>query len=260
MGCRSERSVSSIDPAVFGGFLSDTLLKGYHIYKLLYRKGGQPLFTHKDPIDSPLFTDSMLSEVNRRRSNHFAMVQNIRPRSVHEWFSMWPISMHSDISNLHSNRRLFRSYEPFMANTVVKLAAAVPQDWKRNRLLFHRMASPLFELTKQIPHPNGWMPFHQGWQPYSPWYDTCFTRPLVKAWRRNQKRMGCYQGTWCDWNTVMQSEAWKKTIEQYTAANNTLDRIFTTDVKQLLERSDSGLHTLQKVNLLQALLSFIKRH
>ena len=62
-------------------------------------------------------------------------------------------------ANLHGNRRLFRGFEPFMSNGVLAVAAAIPQLWKRERMLFHRAMRPFLARTWNVPHGRSKFPF-----------------------------------------------------------------------------------------------------
>src|SRR5699024_7084925 len=122
-------------PAVFGGFLSDTLLKGHHVptYK------GQGYFPflpkiaiNKNPISrklrrvAPYIKTNIIEELQLRKERRLEQIKKIRPLSKLEWFNIYPCSMHNDMPNLYATRRLFKSYEPFISNEVVKISAAVP--------------------------------------------------------------------------------------------------------------------------------------
>src|SRR5690606_32513288 len=103
--------------AVFGGFLSDTLLKGHHVRKV---KGVRsiPLFPQIiDPAYRPdrlgfnegLLSDEIIFALSDRRSERYIRVSSERPDSGKEWFHIYPCSMHNDMPKLYSTRRLFRS-------------------------------------------------------------------------------------------------------------------------------------------------------
>src|SRR5690606_15657473 len=116
------------------------LLKGSHVRKVR----GSGLFpflpdikttnySAGNPIKNNIFSYEILRELTRRRQDHLNYIKEFRNDSAEEWFELWPSSMNMNIPNLHANRRLFRSYEPFTANDIVKLSAYVPQSWKLNR-------------------------------------------------------------------------------------------------------------------------------
>src|SRR5699024_7696890 len=152
--------------AVFGGLLADALLKGSHIKKVSgygrfrflpdvknfsYSAGSQ--------LKSSLFSSDVLLKLTKRRQNHLQYVKSFRNESAEEWFELWPSSMNRNIPNIHANRRLFRSYEPFTSKDIVKLSATVPQKWKLNRRLFHRAAKPFLKSSKWLLHGDGWLPY-----------------------------------------------------------------------------------------------------
>src|SRR5699024_2154551 len=136
-----------------------------------------------------------------------------RSESAEEWFELWPSSMNMNIPNLHANRRLFRSYEPFMSNEVVKISATIPQKWKLNRRIFHKMAKPLLEPTKWIQHGDGWYPYFS-W-PF---------KSIVYAFMRINRKVGKVvgfnkgnQGPWGEWKTVTSDKEWHNSVKEYLA-------------------------------------------
>lgn len=242
--------------AVFGGFLSDTLLKGYYIKKSKIHNRLPFLPSFNIPIQDKIsivssdhVDEKIINEINNRRKRHFSWISNIRPNTTNEWFNLWPISMHLDIPNLYGNRRLFPSYEPFMANKVVKIAAAVPQTWKLNRKLFHRMAKPSLETTKKIPHSDGWRPYYS-------WIPNMFVYGF--AWGKNKVlvKTGALkgnQGPWSDWDKLTKGDLWIQNVQEYTSEtrNLLLSELFKEDLDNLL--IGDKMSKTQKINLLQVL-------
>ena len=171
-------------------------------------------------------------------------------KSVDEWFYLWPNSMRPSLPNLHGNRRLFCSYEPFIANKVVKIAAAVPQRWKLNRRLFQRMAKPQLEPAKHLLHAEGWMPYY-------PWYVNFFISHAIRVWREFQVTIGLIegnQGPWGDWNALMHSEKWRNLVANstnYSHEDNPLQTVFVAEIAQLFR--DDKLSVFQKLNLFQVI-------
>ncbi len=242
--------------AVFGGFLSDTLLKGHDVQKIKGYKGF-PVPQVENKKWSPIYSkinsahncliNSIYEKLKKRRMEHFQSIQNIRFSSYKEWFTIWPITMHSTISNLICNRRLFRSYEPFMSKQAVKIGAAVPTSWKLNRRLFHHMAKPLFKPAKYLTHTQGWMPYY-------PWYANFFIHGAVFTYRNLIAKMGLvkgYQGSFGDRQSFVSSDAWAVLVDKYTCGEENIDAIFTKSAHQLLK--GSYLTLMQKGNLLQTL-------
>ncbi|GAB3808596.1 asparagine synthase-related protein [Virgibacillus kimchii] len=241
--------------AIFGGLLSDGLLKGSHIKKLrgsgrlpfipdIRRRG----YSAGDFMKNNLITPDILEELTRRRQSHLNYVKNFRNESAEEWFELWPSSMNVDIGNLHANRRLFRSFEPFMANDVVKLSTSVPQKWKLNRKLFHKAAKPLLKPTKWLLHGDGRLP-------YFVWYINIFIQLTFWSSRKFGKGMGLIkgnQGSWADWNALIKSQEWKKSIDNYSDEFHIISSAFIEkDVNKIFE--NSNLKPKQKINLLQTL-------
>lgn len=239
--------------AVFGGLLADALLKGSHIKKIrgLGRFPFLPQIKMKDystakGIESNVFNKNVLAELTKRRQKHLEYVKRFRAESAEEWFELWPSSMNMNIPNLHGNRRLFRSYEPFMAKEIVKISATVPQSWKLNRRLFHKAAKPHFKQTKWLLHAKGQFPYY-------PWYVNIMPQFMIWSIQQVSRRTGITkgnQGPWCDWKDVFESDEWKKLIEEYSGGLRRLKgTIEIEDAKELFDE----LNNEQKRNLMQVL-------
>ncbi|WP_369957998.1 hypothetical protein AB8P72_03490 [Psychrobacter sp. CLB018] len=190
--------------AVFGGFLSDTLLKAHHskknkTYKRFYFlpeffiKGTDRTISN----NSLVFGSNILEEINKRRAIHYSYVSSLRKDSAYEWFNVWPITMHVDFPNITVNRRLFPSYEVFTSKDVVKVSAMVPTQWKLNRKLFHKALKPALKASKLIPHGDGRLPYY-------PWYLNSFLQ--LPRWNKrvfnkalNVKKV---DGSWTNWKNL----------------------------------------------------------
>lgn len=242
-------------PAVFGGYLSDTLLKGLYARKV---RGSTrfpflpevfvPGETRTQPVTCPLFSDAILEEINHRRIAHMERVREIRPETAHEWFVIWPVTMRSGVPNIYTNRRLVSSYEVFLCHDVVKIGAAVPIQWKLNRRLFHKATRAYLEPSKWMLHSNGMLP-------YFPWYLSKPVQFFVWCWQKFAEWVGITkgnQGPWFDWNVLINSRELKELIEKYS---ENLDRLplvrEKNPAKSIFE--DSILTKEQKLNLLQML-------
>src|SRR5699024_10173070 len=172
------------------------------------------------------------------------------------WFELWPSSMNMNIPNLNANRRLFRSYEPFMSNNVVKISARVPQDWKINRRMFHRAVSPFLKPTKWLLHSDGRLP-------YFPWYINNVIQFRIWGYRQIGVRTGIIrgnQGPWGEWNVVMNSKEWNQAINTYLddtckLFENFIKEGFTGN--QLFD--NRYLNKVQQINLMQVLYGCHKR-
>lgn len=240
--------------AVFGGYLSDSLLKAAYTRKLrgVGRIPFLPEFHLKGeaqtkPITSPLVKNSVLDEVNRRRAERFKAVKVERPITAHEWFVLRPASMRVTIPNLYTTRRLFRSYEPFMCKEAVKISAAVPTTWKLNRRLFNRAMKPYLKKSKWLLHADGRLPYFSWWA----------NMPLqfgVWLYRHVAKRVGLIkgnQGPWGDWVSNVSSPEWIEMVEQCGESSIPVD--FLKDGVGVEEALLSGqLSVVGRVNLMQS--------
>lgn len=242
--------------AVFGGYLSDSLLKAPYANK----KGGSRKFPFIPERFVPgesrtkknvhaFFKTEILQQLDQRRLAHYQRIQQIRPQSAHEWFVLWPTTMRETLPNLYCNRRLFRSYEPFMCQQVVKLAAAVPTEWKLNRKLFHQGCQPFLKRTKWLLHGDGRLP-------YLSWWKNMPIQFLIWSGRHFVKRLGLVrgnQGPWGDWNEILSSSQWHDLEKSYLIKLNHLE-CATTDVD--VEGRYFNLRNYSKVNLFQTLSLF----
>ena len=236
--------------AVFGGYLANALLKGYDsrktklqrklsaIYELITVEEG-----HSNPVQSDFFKTSVLAEVDKRRREFLNYLQGFRNESLHEWFQNWPRSMGQASPGYSVNRRLFRTYEPFLCNEVVKLAAGTPLSWKLNRRLFHKAMQPYLEPAKWVPHGKGWLP-------YFSWWSNIPIRFFISAWRRIGRFTGLikgHHGSWGDRSRLLDSMDTEKTLSSYEFGMKALDAVIEdpVDVGKLTKK--------QQFNLLQTL-------
>lgn len=238
--------------AVFGGYASDTLLKSGSARKppgsgfltflpqLELRRE-----TRTQPVESHLFPEHLLHEVTHRRCEHFYKVQDIRPHSAHEWFAVWPMTMRPGISNLYCNRRLFRSYEVFMAKEVVKVSAACPAGWKLNRRLFLAAFRPYLKRTRFVLHVDGRLPAF-------PWWVNLPLQTVLWCARQVARRLGLqvrYQGSWADWKTIVASPEWATARDGIKPEQVRPPALRAALAAGALHAR--GLTTLQKVNFVQ---------
>ena len=240
--------------AVFGGYFSDSLLKGWGIKKhkineLLgfFPQIRDPVFSHADRLTSVVVDKQTVEALNNRRKRHYERVYAIRPESADEWFELWPASMNRTMPYFHGNRRLFCSFEPFMSSGVVKISAGVPQSWKLNRRLFHVMAKPFLKPAWLLLHANGWMP-------YFPWYVNFFIRGFIGTIRKLQSAAGLekeHQGPWGDWKQLLESKEWKDFTDRCIQQGEKYFGAFTKSPQQLLK--DGHLTLVQQIDLMQVL-------
>jgi len=240
--------------AVFGGFLSDTLLKGVHVRlfkgygKLpflpqLKRRGYSPPGARFGRLGAFLV---LSGKVRERQAERLEEVRRFRPTTAEEWFHFYPCSMHNDMPNLYVTRRLFKSYEPFMCKEAVKVGAAVPTSWKLNRRLFQRATQPFLRQSKWILHADGRLPYFGWWANVPVQFAVWLWRGLGK-WLSSS---GVNQGPWNEWRAVFRDPAWQRAAEHYTEGLD-LDGFLASGVgaRELLV-SDKLTNT-QMANLMQ---------
>lgn len=255
LGFHRQCELSSYE-GVFGGYLADALIKapyarrmpGSKLIKFLPQISF-PGETRTQEVKSGLFPKCLLDEVTQRRRMHFEAVREMRPRSAHEWFALWPMTMRSAISNLYSNRRLFRSYEMFTCKEAVKVSAASPTAWKLNRRLFLKAFQCYLKPTRFVLHADGRLP-------YLPWWGNL---PLSALWYVRQLAwhtgLQQYQGSWADWKAIMASDRWRQFIADLTPEMLTSPVLGEALAKGALKGSE--LSRSQKINLVQVCVQTI---
>lgn len=212
--------------AVFGGYLSDTLLKGLcaqstgPIRKLKFLpQGAMKSDTCTKPQAAPFISDKVLRHIQDRRTRHFEQLAAMRPDSAYEWFAFWPATMRAGIANFYTTRRLFRSYEPFICNESVKIAAAAPIPWKLNRRLFNRAMKPYLAPTKWLFHADGRLPYFNWWLNlpvhFAVWTGMLGAR-LLGLSKGNQ-------GPWGDYRAVQASKDWQETAQRFAPCDKRLN-------------------------------------
>ena len=243
--------------AVFGGYLSDSLLKGVYVPKLRgYEKfpflpdivaNRKPITQSSGRINQYLNPD-LKQAIIQRRETHYNRIKKIRPTSVNEWFVLYPASMRIAIPNFYSTRRLFKSYEPFLSHEVVKVAASVPTSWKLNRRLFHKAMKPFLKKSQWILHADGRLPYYPCWL-NSPLQASIWTSRQINK-RIFKKRKN--EGPWGDWNTVLSSNEWQAQLNKL-ANNNLIAEIFTNTSDYINLVNKNIMLNSQKINLAQCL-------
>lgn len=237
--------------AVFGGYLSDSLLKAAYARKV---KGQNRLSfipdiplageTRTKPLTHDFFDKELLSEIDNRRLNWFHKVKDIRPNSAHEWFVLYPASMRSTIPNFYSTRRLFKSYEPFMSHEVVKVSASVPASWKFNKKLFNRAMRPFLARSKWILHADGRFPYFNWW----------FSFPLIlllTCYRISMRLLGFVkhiQGPWYDWRNIIKSQAWAERFRIYGDCCSYINFNLENKDKLSLDQKFNLIQVLHKIS------------
>ncbi len=198
--------------AVFGGYSADVFLKGY--YAESSRNADQYLYNHDKVIYregqgldiSNYFTGDLRTKVFERRLTHLELVKRFRPETATEWARFWPASNRTALPNLITNRRLFRSYELFLSNPVVKTSALAPSSWKENQRLFHLAFRPFLEKSRWLIHNDGHFPYFSSNMNRIPEF-------FIELWRFRKKfrKTGVKvinQGPWGSWKSIRQTQEW----------------------------------------------------
>lgn len=234
--------------AVFGGFGSDRLLKGVHVKKwpsgrlsnLLPQIPKRSTQVHE--ISNPEVYEDILQKIAERRLEHFSVIKKFRDlSSAFEWQRIWPSSMSIGAPNVDCNRRLFRSYEPFLDNEVVKLAARVPTIKKLNRRVYHSAMKEQFAPTKFVRHGQGWYPYFSKW-----------TNIPIVATRKIAKRLipsgkSVHDGPWADWSYIQTSSLWREWVAKSSGSIELTNLVANIGSSKLLQ----SLSMEQKINSFQ---------
>ncbi|HEY0021166.1 MAG TPA: hypothetical protein VGC13_32990 [Longimicrobium sp.] len=233
-------------PVVLGGLSSDSFLKAEHAPDDA-GDGGFAL------PPASIVRRELLDEVVTRRLAFRAWLAEWRPATAAEWEKLWPFTQRKHSANLHGNRRMFASQEPYHANAVVALAAAVPTEWKRHRRLFHAAMKPLFRRSWAVPHSR--------WR--FPYFGAAANLPLTAGLRVTRGvralvtgQVRARQQPWPKWRVVARSEAAVAKQQQYL--DSPLHTVFTDASPDALLASARGeWHPLRQMILLQ--LSYLTR-
>ena len=245
--------------AVFGGYLSDTLLKGYHIKK--FKGYGKlpflPQISRKNYSVSGLKFGKAasffknLDKVKTRQEKRAHKLAHIRTLTYREWFNYYPCSMLRSMPNLYSTRRMFKSYEPFMCKEAVKVGAVVPDSWKLNRRLFNTAMKPYLKPSKWLLHSDGRLP-------YFGWWTNMPIQFVIWLYRLITKRIGIIrgnQGPWGDWDAIFKHDAWQSFVKDFGCYADKIEFLKNgVDIEKLL--LSKQLSKVQKINLLQVLYAF----
>jgi hypothetical protein len=241
--------------AVFGGFFSDALLKaGSRKSWWNTRYFFLPQFSiieesKRDLNKYPLFKDDITSEVNHRRRTYMNTVKSIRPTSAYDWFEFWPATMCDAITSHYCNRRLFRSYEPFMCNTVARVGAAVPLKWKLNRSLFQKAMKPMLKKSRWIVHADGRLPYYS-WKVN--FFIGGFNWAVSGLYRRLKKIDLVKEGPWGNLQDVISDPKWNTITDVYKDTAATFAALVSTADHTSFYNS-SSLKVIQRINTVQML-------
>lgn len=242
-------------PVVLGGFSSDALLKADNVppkASKRVRRGGQAGFRTLRPPALPGVRPELLAEAMARRDAYRRSLTELRPESADEWSFIYPFSMRKYAANLHGNRRLWRSHEPYMSNPVVRIAASVPQSWKVGRQLFHRAMRPLLARSWHVPHTRNRLP-------YFPPALNAAVRPLLGAARGLRAlatgELRANQESWPIWADLVQTGWMNEAEARHPAAESPIAAVFEPGTDPAAVRS--GFPPLSRLALLQ--LAFLTR-
>lgn len=234
-------------PFVLGGLSSDSHLKA--VYAL-------PPSHRGPPASSPLpgLRPELVAAVRERREEFHAWLAGIRPGTAGEWFRLWPFSMRKHGANLHGNRRMFRVHEPFHSNALVKLAAAVPQEWKAGRRLFHRATRPLLARAWHLPHSKHRFPY----------FGRAANLPLAAGLILGRGlaavatgKLRANDGSWPKWRKVVRSPVMAEKWGRYPLVGTPVRTAFTGGTEADLHRAMSSWPALRELLALQ--LSILSR-
>jgi hypothetical protein len=175
-------------------------------------------------------------------------VRAFRPNSAAEWMRIWPITQERSTPYIQANRRLFRSYEPFMNARLVKAAAAIPVEWKLNRRLFSIAMRPLWGRLGWIPHSECHLPVLHFWAnlPVS------FAIGGLRQARRVlhlEKHMN--HNPWSDANAIVATDCFRALVGRFRNAFEGVSGVFSVGHGCLLE--EGSLTADQMFRFLQLL-------
>jgi hypothetical protein len=229
---------------VLGGLSANTLLKGR------YQRPGGP--TVPLPVlREPLHREELVQAVAERRERFRRQLGELRPESVAEWMVIYPFAARNFGGNLHGHRRLFRAHEPFHANAVLEVAAAVPMAWKRGGSLFREAMRPFFARTWAIPHARAGLP-------YFPRSANLLLTPLLEAGRGLRTllsgEIGTHQGPWPRWDRLLDSPAGEAIRRAHPVVTTPLEGIFESASPASVEAATAQWAPFRRLMLPQAVI------
>lgn len=233
-------------PLVLGGLSSDSFLKATHSPREVRETGGRPFALPASPSLRP----DLLREVAERRTAFRRWLAEMRPQSAGEWERLWPFPMRRHAANLHGNRRMFASHEPFHSNAVVKLAAVVPTEWKRHRALFHQAMRPFLARSWYVPHARSRLPLFGRWVNAPVGVGLRVVR-LVRDLAVGE--ILAKQGPWPKWERLYRSEAAERFRRENPLLGSPVSGIFTPASEEEVQRSVQSWMPLRRFMLLQVL-------
>lgn len=216
-------------PVMLGGYSSDALLKGDNVRRWARRRLERGEAPGIRPARPPVLSgvrEELLAQAAARRTAFREWVAQIRPASADEWSFIYPFSMRKYAAVFHGNRRLMRSHEPFMSNSVVRIAAWVPQAWKLDRALFYRAMRPLLAPSWYVPHTRNRLP-------YFPHPVNAAARPLLGLARGTRALLtgtwNAGQESWPDWDELVRISLMQQKTAAYPLADSPLRAVFEDD-------------------------------
>ncbi|MBW3571200.1 MAG: hypothetical protein KY467_08840 [Gemmatimonadetes bacterium] len=227
-------------PVVLGGLSADSFLKAEHA-------PARPAPEAFPLPSASIIRPELLEQVVARRLAFRRWLAGFRPATAGEWEKLWPFTQRKHSANLHGNRRMFASQEPYHAVSLVTLAAAIPVEWKRHRRLFHAAMKPLFRPSWAVPHSRWRFPYF-GMAANLPLTAGLRVTRGVRALLTGQVR--ARQQPWPRWRTVARSELGTARLHQY--ADSPLRAVFTNPSPDAVIASIRGeWHPLRQLMLVQ---------
>jgi hypothetical protein len=236
---------------VFGGYLSDALLKGSRAEKYNFNKFGLyydflkeasiPLI---DKSKLTIFNPQMIDEINNRRIefDNLDLYDNLKDSD--DWKGFYPSSTYKSSPFFYGHRRIIPVFEPYTATKIIKASAAIPLAWKLNRKLFQKIVKINLGKTK-------WLSHSDGHYPYFPWYFNLLMVPIVRVKRALYSIIGSnndsMQGPWTNWMKLIESKEFKKIEALYgkDVYNNIFSIPFSEAIKSKHFTKSNRLSVLQ---------------
>ncbi len=195
--------------------------------------------------------EDLVAAVAERRAAFRHRLAEIRPESAAEWERVWPFSMRRHAANVHGNRRLFAAHEAFHCNAVLRVAAAAPVRWKKDRALFHRAMRPFFARTWHVPHARWRYPYFGRAANLALLPGLAAVRG-VRALATGELR--ARQGPWPKWSHVADSPAADELRRAHPLLASPLAEVFAPGATEdaVARAVRDGWHPLRRLIVLQA--------
>lgn len=212
----------------FGGWGSDTFLKGHYFKKHL---AGEPILGRYSTwrTDAP---EPFKSEIVARRQSWNDRLAAHLPTTACDWDRYWPLSAHEHYSTFAGSRRIYDMREPFLTMELVQLSAHILPTDKTSFAVMRGLARKHLGISGFLPRSDGRIPR------LSPAVNALANRALVRpAFQFHQRYVhkNRKQGPW-----IIQSEGIPPASEVAKQLSELDGGRMSTWLNSIIDRKDNA--------------------